>query len=144
MDRSKWRKLIKDVQWSGWVWVRECFNAHCKQDVPLRDLFNCLRQVLVEPLHFFLCSCCHWSIHLNQSNVSWFCTESHNDSVANWFISDKRSREFPMNPDCYSWHAVSRSTYCAAIPCCEMPLSILSHPWKPTYINSHSHHLFTK
>ena len=25
MDRSKWRKLIKDVQWSGWVWVSECF-----------------------------------------------------------------------------------------------------------------------
>jgi len=21
MDRSKWRKLIKDVRWSGWVWV---------------------------------------------------------------------------------------------------------------------------
>ena len=25
MDRHKWRKLIKDVQWSGWVWVGECF-----------------------------------------------------------------------------------------------------------------------
>jgi len=27
MDRSKWRKLIKDVRWSGWVWlwVGECF-----------------------------------------------------------------------------------------------------------------------
>ena len=25
MDRSKWRKLIKDVWWSGWVWVGECF-----------------------------------------------------------------------------------------------------------------------
>jgi len=25
MDCSKWRKLIKDVRWSGWVWVRECF-----------------------------------------------------------------------------------------------------------------------
>jgi len=24
MDR-KWRKLIKDVRWSGWVWVGECF-----------------------------------------------------------------------------------------------------------------------
>ena len=23
MDRSKWRKLIKDVRWSGWVWVGE-------------------------------------------------------------------------------------------------------------------------
>ena len=25
MDRSKCRKLIKDVRWSGWVWVSECF-----------------------------------------------------------------------------------------------------------------------
>ena len=25
MDRSKWRKMIKDVRWSGWVWVDECF-----------------------------------------------------------------------------------------------------------------------
>ena len=25
MDRSKWRKLIKDVRWSGWMWVGECF-----------------------------------------------------------------------------------------------------------------------
>jgi len=25
MDRCKWRKMIKDVQWSGWVWVGECF-----------------------------------------------------------------------------------------------------------------------
>jgi len=23
--RSKWRNLIKDVRWSGWVWVGECF-----------------------------------------------------------------------------------------------------------------------
>jgi len=23
VDRSKWRKLIKDVRWSGWVWVAE-------------------------------------------------------------------------------------------------------------------------
>ena len=25
MDRGKWRKLIKDVWWSRWVWVGECF-----------------------------------------------------------------------------------------------------------------------
>ena len=25
MDHSKWRKVIKDVRWSGWVWVGECF-----------------------------------------------------------------------------------------------------------------------
>jgi len=25
MDRSRWRKLIKHVWWSRWVWVGECF-----------------------------------------------------------------------------------------------------------------------
>ena len=25
MDRCKWRKMIKDVRSSGWVWVGECF-----------------------------------------------------------------------------------------------------------------------
>jgi len=25
IDRSRWRKLIKDVWWTGWVWVGECF-----------------------------------------------------------------------------------------------------------------------
>jgi len=25
MDRCKWRKMIKDVRWSGWVWLGECF-----------------------------------------------------------------------------------------------------------------------
>ena len=38
--------------------------AHYEQHIPLGDLFNCLRQVLVEQLHFFLCGCCVWSIHL--------------------------------------------------------------------------------
>ena len=25
IDRCKWTKMIKDVRWSGWVWVGECF-----------------------------------------------------------------------------------------------------------------------
>ena len=25
MDRCKWRKVVKEVRWSGWVWVGECF-----------------------------------------------------------------------------------------------------------------------
>jgi len=25
VDRSRWRKLMKDVWWSGWMWVSECF-----------------------------------------------------------------------------------------------------------------------
>ena len=24
MDRCKWRKMIKEARWSGWVWVGEC------------------------------------------------------------------------------------------------------------------------
>ena len=63
-------------------------------------------------VHFFLCACCRWSIHLNQSNVSWFCVESHNkDSVADWFVSNKSFIDIPMNSDCHSWHALSRSTW---------------------------------
>jgi len=25
VDRCKWRKVIKEARWSGWVWVGECF-----------------------------------------------------------------------------------------------------------------------
>ena len=25
MDRCKWRRVIKEVRWSGWVWAGECF-----------------------------------------------------------------------------------------------------------------------
>ena len=25
MDRCKWRKVIKEVRWPGWVWAGECF-----------------------------------------------------------------------------------------------------------------------
>jgi len=77
---------------------------------PFEDLFNCSRYVFVEPLYFFFRGCCRWSIHLNQRNVSWFRVESHNnESVADWFISDKCSSDFPMNPNCHFWHALSRS-----------------------------------
>jgi len=77
--------------------------AHYEQHVPLGDLFNCSRQVLVEPLHFFLCSCCRWFIHWNHSNILCFRIESHNnESVADWFMSDKCSSDFPMSPDCHS------------------------------------------
>ena len=27
MDRCKWRKMIKDVQWSGWVWVNVSYGT---------------------------------------------------------------------------------------------------------------------
>ena len=25
MDRCKWRKVIKEIRWPGWVWAGECF-----------------------------------------------------------------------------------------------------------------------
>jgi len=28
LDRSRWRKLINDVWWTGWVWVGECFFCY--------------------------------------------------------------------------------------------------------------------
>ena len=28
MDRCRWRKMIKEARWSGWVWVGECFFWH--------------------------------------------------------------------------------------------------------------------
>jgi len=87
------------------------------------------RQVLVEPLQFFIRSCCRWSIHLNQSNVSWFRLESHNkDSVADWFISHKCSSDYPMNPDCHSWHVLSKSTgvYPSSAVKCPCPFHLTS------------------
>ena len=109
--------------------------------------FDSIRDALVSDMRRSdIVGPCRWSIRLNQSNVSWFRVESHNhESVADWFISDKCSSDFPMNPDCNSWHTMSRSTcvyYCVAIQCCEMPLSIPSHLWQSTYIDSQSHHLF--
>jgi len=41
-DRSKWRKLIKDVRWSGWVLVGECFFWYRPTwVVPEKRLLNC-------------------------------------------------------------------------------------------------------
>ena len=45
MDRSKWRKLTKDVQWPGWMWVGECFFWYrLTRVVPdKRPLNSCVR-----------------------------------------------------------------------------------------------------
>ena len=34
MDHRRWRKLIKDVWWTGWVWVDECFLVVAYQGSP--------------------------------------------------------------------------------------------------------------
>ena len=64
----------------------------------------------------------------------------NNDSAADWFISDKRSSDFPMNPHCQSWHAVSRSTwvyYCVVkCPCSSRLTSDNPHTSTPSLIIS--------
>ena len=41
MDCSRWRKLIKDIWWSGWVWVGECFFWYRPtRVVPHKGLLN--------------------------------------------------------------------------------------------------------
>jgi len=44
IDRCKWRKLIKDVQWSGRVWVGECFfwYRHTRVVPDKRPLNGCM------------------------------------------------------------------------------------------------------
>jgi len=51
MDRSKWRKLIKDVRCSGWVWVGECFFWYR----PTRVVPD------QRPLNGWVCVCCFFS-----------------------------------------------------------------------------------
>jgi len=42
MDRCKWRKMIKEARWSGWVWVGECFLWYRPtRVVPDQRLLNC-------------------------------------------------------------------------------------------------------
>ena len=58
---EEWRKMIKDVRWSGWVWVGECFfwywptrvvpdqrplNGCVCVSVSCRACFNCIRGFL--------------------------------------------------------------------------------------------------
>ena len=55
IDRSKWRKLIKDVRWSGWVCVGECFFwYHPTRVVPDRRLLNCWVSVFFACLYHML------------------------------------------------------------------------------------------
>ena len=45
VDRSRWRKMIKDVRWSGWVWVGECFfwYQYTRVGRDKRPLNGCVR-----------------------------------------------------------------------------------------------------
>ena len=50
MDRCKWRKVIKEARWSGWVWVGECFFWYLPTRVapdqrPLNGHYCCSKRV---------------------------------------------------------------------------------------------------
>ena len=74
MDRCKWRKVIKEARWSGWVWVSECFFWYRPTRVvpDQRPLNGCC-----------CCCCCYWSIYwmigwliywlVAVSSVLWHC-----------------------------------------------------------------------
>ena len=56
VDRCKWRKMIKDVRWSGWVWVGECFFWYRPTRVvpDKRPLNGCVRACV----RACVCCCC--------------------------------------------------------------------------------------
>jgi len=62
MDRSKWRKLINDVRWSGWVWVGECF------------FWYRLTWVVPDkrPLNGCVCLCVCVCLHPVALTISWY------------------------------------------------------------------------
>ena len=57
-DHCKWMKMIKDVRWSGWVWVSECFFWYRPtRIVPDQRPLNGYVCVCVSVYYF---SCCNW------------------------------------------------------------------------------------
>jgi len=82
LDRCKWRKMIKDVRSSGWVWVGECFFWYLPtRVVPHKRPLNC-------------CVCvCAWCMCNTVSAVAWcpsvfhwplFCENSGSDRACFW------------------------------------------------------------
>ena len=91
MDRCKWRKMIKEARWSGWVWVGVCFFWYRPTRVvpdqrPLNGRCCCCRLFLVfsasKPLKLLLIpvsyrlhcqpffqSCLHIHVHFNANNT---------------------------------------------------------------------------
>jgi len=61
VDRCKWRKVIKEVRWPGWVWAGECFFWYR----PTR-VFPDKR-----PLNGCCCCCCCWKLGINR-HTTWY------------------------------------------------------------------------
>ena len=74
MDRCKWRKMIKDVRWSGWVWVGECFFWYRPTRVvpDKRPLNGCVRV-------------CGWRMSVLASDIGVFFMGCSSDCACCWF-----------------------------------------------------------
>jgi len=56
MDHCKWRKVIKEARWSGWVWVGECFFWYRPtRVVPDQRPLKKVVVVVVLPLVYYHC-----------------------------------------------------------------------------------------
>jgi len=77
MDRSKWRKLIKDVRWLGWVWVSECFFWYRPTRVvpDQRPINGCVRVCV--------CQCFNTLVGRQEEHLA---CRKLSDEVLVWFI----------------------------------------------------------
>ena len=75
MDHSRWRKLINDVWWSGWVWVSECFFWYRPTQVVLdRGLLNgCV--------YVFVVKWCNEQHSFVQHKISRFLFRFHSEDM---------------------------------------------------------------
>ena len=71
MEFSKWRKLIKDVRWSGLVWVGECFFWYR----PTRVLLD------KRPLNSCVCVCVTYQLPFLSPNQQCQITK---ENTKNW------------------------------------------------------------
>ena len=73
MDCSKWRKLIKDVRWSGWVWVGEFLLVPAYPGSPVltavKRLCVCVR--------VWECEWYSWTNHMQTSYLALFLLHWH-------------------------------------------------------------------
>jgi len=117
VDCSRWRKFIKDVWWSGWVWVGECFFWYrpirvVPDKVPLNGC-TCvcvLRTVVIDmilcdlfsdwllPICYFFVNifknCDHRKPHLNNISQVWWHVIDSNGShcftlATIWYLTVK-------------------------------------------------------
>jgi len=80
MHCSRWRKMINDVWWSGWVWVGECFFWYR----PTRVVPD------QQPLNGCVCGCV--SVHVTQHNSYWLDVRNvvGLDSEDGWWFGEQQ------------------------------------------------------